>query len=132
MFFFLCGVHCAGWTGFNEWEIIKYAFTLLIQCVCCPACIVHYAVFPLNKHNCFCIFLLSVQVFKNHFNTIKAVELPLNISRNWTSCCLSSALLQVLQMRQCVVSPGQGVHEKVALQIRDEPVAAWDQCSVPS
>ena len=132
MAFFLCVVHCAGWTGFSEWEIIKYAFTLLIQLVRCAACIAPYAVFPLNKHNCFRIFLLLVQVFNNHFNPIKAIELPLNIYRNWTSCWLSSALLQVLQMRQRVVPLPGGVHEKVDLQMGVDPVAAWNQCSIPS
>lgn len=87
--------------------------------------------FPLSKHSSFCIFLLSAQVFKKHFNPIKAVELLLNIYRDWTSGWLSSALLQVLQMRLCVV-PCQGAREEGAWHRGMDPVAAWNQGSKPS
>lgn len=110
---------------------LNIAFTLLIQCVCTVPHALCVMQFPLSKHSSFCIFLLSAQVFKKHFNPIKAVELLLNIYRDWTSGWLSSALLQVLQMRQCVV-PCQGAHEEGAWHRGMDPVAAWNQGSEPS
>lgn len=87
---------------------------MLLSCFSFSVCTVPHALcvmqFPLSKHSSFCVFLLSAQVFKKHFNPIKAVELLLNIHGGGTSGWLSSALLQVLQMRQCVV-PCQGAGE---------------------
>lgn len=108
---------------------------MLVSCFSFSVCTVPHALcvmqFPLSKHSSFCIFLLSAQVFKRHFNPVKAVELLLNIYRAWSSGWLSSASLQVLQLRPCVV-PCQGVREAGAWHRGMEPVAVWNQGSEPS
>lgn len=108
---------------------------MLLSCFSFSVCSVPHALcvmqFPLSKHSSFCIFLHSAQVFKKHFNPIKAVELLLNIYGDWNSGWLSSALLKVLQMRQCVV-PCQGALKAGAWHRRMDPVAVWDQGREPS